>query len=83
LELETLAFRPRIDGSRQEERSVAVRLLGAADDQQLDPAGDQCAAGYALASDKAFATLPVTGYFVGAAMTTVPYAGRTRQSAGR
>jgi hypothetical protein len=40
-------------------------------------------AGYALASDKAFATLPVTGYIVGAAMTTVPYAGRTRQSAGR
>ena len=29
-------------------------------------------AGYALASDKAFATLPVTGYIVGAAMTTMP-----------
>ena len=29
-------------------------------------------AGYALATDKAFATLPVTAYIVGAAMTTVP-----------
>ena len=29
-------------------------------------------AGYALAPDKAFATLPVTAYIVGAAMTTVP-----------
>lgn len=29
-------------------------------------------AGYALATDKVFATLPVTAYIVGAAMTTVP-----------
>jgi len=29
-------------------------------------------AGYALATNKAFATLPVTAYIVGAAMTTVP-----------
>jgi MFS family permease len=29
-------------------------------------------AGYALAADKAFATLPVTAYIVGAAMTTIP-----------
>ncbi len=29
-------------------------------------------AGYALASNKAFATLPVTGYIVGAALTTLP-----------
>ena len=29
-------------------------------------------AGYALASDKAFATLPVTAYIVGAALTTMP-----------
>src|SRR5450759_3118235 len=29
-------------------------------------------AGYALANDKAFATLPVTAYIVGAALTTMP-----------
>ncbi len=29
-------------------------------------------AGYALASDKAFATLPVTAYIIGAALTTMP-----------
>ena len=29
-------------------------------------------AGYALAADKAFATLPVTAYIVGAALTTMP-----------
>ena len=29
-------------------------------------------AGYALASDKALATVPVTGYIVGAALKTMP-----------
>lgn len=29
-------------------------------------------AGYMLATDKAFATLPVTGYFIGSALTTLP-----------
>ena len=29
-------------------------------------------AGYALATDKALATLPVTAYFVGSALTTLP-----------
>ncbi|HUF80828.1 MAG TPA: MFS transporter, partial [Burkholderiales bacterium] len=29
-------------------------------------------AGYALAHDKALATLPVTAYFVGSALTTLP-----------
>ena len=39
--------------------------------------------GYALASDKALATLPVTAYFVGSALSTLPLSYFMKRHGGR